>query len=174
MENKNSTEDLKILRNYALGVTGFATAVSTILIQALHFKPEPTIICVSAFAILMLLIVYLINKAEDRNAKRLSSHIDESTQMIKGFSTRLDNVDSALLEIQRSTLRTEMNNAIFRHPENHDTILKMAERYFLPVEQGGCNGNWVASDTFQLWAEKENELGRPVKIPLMLQKYIKE
>lgn len=163
MENKNSTEDLKMLRNYALGVTGFATAISTILIQIFHFKAEPTIVCVIAFSILMLLIVYLINKAEDRNVKRLSSHIDESTKMINSFSGRLDSVDSALLEIQRSTLRTEMNNAIFRHPENHDTILRMAERYFGKQTEGGLEADWYESSLFLDWAEKEQ-----VKLPASL------
>lgn len=170
----NSADDLKTLRNWALGVAGFSTTISAILVQALHFPVEPTLICVLGFACLMLLIVYLINKSEQRQKLLLKTHIDESSEITKGFDKRLDYIDKLLLEIQRSSLRIELGNEIKRHPENHDTILKMAERYFLPVEQGGYNGDWVASDAFQLWAEKENEHGRPVKIPLILQKYIKE
>ena len=63
MEKDNtasSVEDLKSLRNWILGIIGFATAVSTFLVQALHFRPEPTILAVSGFACALVLIVVLI------------------------------------------------------------------------------------------------------------------
>ena len=163
-ENKNSKEDLVTLRNYTLGVVAFATAVSTLLIQVLHFRVEPTIACTLAFACMMLLIVYLIGRAESRNQLILRNHIDESDTKIESFDKRLDSIDSCLLEIQRSTLRTELNNAIFRHPENHDSILKMAEKYFGKPEDGGLNANWYMSSVFLDWAEKEK-----VKLPISLQ-----
>ena len=159
-ENKNSKEDLVTLRNYVLGVVGFATAVSAVLIQALHFRAEPTIICVAAFAVLMLLIVFLISKSEKREAQSLTKHIDDSNKTIERFDNRLESIDKVLLDIQKSTLRTELNSEMYRNPENHDTILKIAEKYFLPIEKGGLQGNWYMASKFYEWAAHEK-----VKLP---------
>lgn len=159
-ENKNSKDDLITLRNYTLGVVAFATAVSTLLIQVLHFRTEPTIACTLAFACMMLLIVYLIGRAEKRNQTILENHIQDSDNTVQKFSKRLTSIDDILSEIQGSTLRTELNNAIFRHPENHDTIIRMAEKYFVALDQ-----NWVMLDTFLNWVDSENKAGREVHIP---------
>lgn len=165
---KNSIEDLKTLRNWILGVATFATSISTFLVQALHFRLEPTLLVVLAFSILIIVIVFLINRVEKRQEEKLESHIKHSETNTTKLNNRLDFIDKVLLDIQRSTLRTEMNNEIARHPENHDTILRMAQRYFLPVEAGGLGANWVQADLFLSWAEKENAKGRPVHIPVDL------
>lgn len=159
-ENKNSKEDLITLRNYTLGVVGFATAVSTILIQLLHFRAEPTIACSAAFACMMLLIVYLIGRAENRNQLMLRDHIDESGVIIGELDKRLGLINDVLVDVQASTLRTEMNSAMFRTPENHDTIIRMAERYFVELGQ-----DWVMTDTFLAWVESEENKGRKVHVP---------
>lgn len=163
MENKNSTEDLKTLRNYVIGVAGFATTVSAILIQVFHFKAEPTVACAIAFACMMLLIVYLIGRAEKRNQVMLQSHIDESNTVIGGFDKRLDSIDNVLLDIQKSTLRTELSNEINRNPSNHDTIIRMGEKYFCRL-----NGNWVMLDAYKSWMESEEKTGRKVHLPTEL------
>lgn len=159
----NSVEDLKTLRNYVLGVAGFATTVSAILIQALHFPTEPTLICVAGFALVMLLIGFLINRAEQRQALALKKHQEESDKTIQEFKGDLSFLKTMALENQRSGLRNEMNGEIYRNPANHDTILQLARRYF--VEMGG---DWVQTDLFLSWAEKENAKGRPVHIPVDL------
>ena len=166
-ENKNSKEDLISLRNYTLGVVAFATAVSTILIQVLHFRTEPTIACTLAFSCMMLLIVYLIGRAERRNQKILENHITGSDNKFGCFEKKLNSIDEVLTSIQASTLRIELNNMIYRHPENHDTIIKMAERYFCELGQ-----NWVMVDVFSNWIDNENKSGREVHIPAELVKTI--
>ena len=162
-ENKNSREDLITLRNYTLGVVAFATAVSTLLIQVLHFRTEPTIACTLAFACMMLLIVYLIGRAENRNQLMLRDHIDESSVVVGGFEKRLGSIDDVLVDIQASALRTEMNSVMFRTPENHDTIIRMAEKYFVELGQ-----DWVMTDTFLSWVESEEKAGRKVHVPASL------
>lgn len=99
----------------------------------------------------------------------LQSHIDESNMVIDGFDKRLDSIDNVLLDIQKSTLRTEMSNEMARHPENHDTILKMAEKYFGKKEEGGLQANWYMSSKFLDWAEKEK-----VKLPSSLKNVVRD
>ena len=160
-ENKNSKEDLITLRNYTLGVVGFATAVATVLIQVLHFRTEPTVACTLAFACMMLLIVYLIGRAEKRNSDRLSKHIAEGDKALNG-------IQESLNDIKASTLRTEMNNEIYRNPQNHDTIIRMAEKYFGKKEDGGLGANWVEKELFLTWVDEEKAKGREVHIPKAL------
>lgn len=160
---KNAIEDIKTLRNWAIGIAGFATTISAILIQVFHFKPEPTIAAVVGFALLMLLVVFLIDKSETRTNIILRDHIEERIESDKEIAKRFDSIDACLLDIQRSSLRIELGNEIKRHPENHDTILKMAERYFLSPEEGGLRGDWYMSSVFLEWAEKEN-----IKLPKSL------
>lgn len=155
MQNTSSLDDLKSLRNYVLGVTGFATAVSTILIQVFNFRPEPTIACVIAFACMMLLIVYLIGQSEKRQLNHLQNHAQESNQMMSKSDKRLTIIEDILVDVQKSTLRTEICNEIERNPHNHDTIMKMAEKYFVTLK-----ADWYLTNRFLDWAEKEQ-----VKLP---------
>lgn len=157
---KNSIEDLKALRNWTLGIAGFATTISAILIQIFHFKPEPTISAVLGFALTMILVVGLMCRTEKRIQSTLKNHINESDQVFEKFTNRLDTIDKNLLDIQQSSLRIELGNEMKRHPENHDTILRMAEKYFLSPEHGGLGGDWYMSSKFLEWAEKEK-----VKLP---------
>ena len=77
-------------------------------------------------------------------------------------------IEESLNEIKASTLRTEMNNEIYRNPQNHDTIIRMAEKYFGKKEDGGLNANWVEKELFLTWVDKENEAGREVHLPKAL------
>ena len=160
MDGKDSKEDLITLRNCVIGVVGFATTVSAVLIQVFHFRPEPTIVCAAAFAILMLLIVFLIGKAERRSNKNLEKHIKDSEEVQQSMKQDLQDIKNMLLENGRSTLRLELNEEINLRPENHDTILRMGKRYFLDMQ-----GDWVETDAFQKWIDSENAAGRKVNIP---------
>ena len=157
---ENPTEDIKLLRNYVLGVVGFATAVSAVLIEALHFRAEPTIICVIAFACMMLLVAFLINKSEKRQAKVLEKFREENEVMTTSFKEDLTYLKDMALENQRSAVRAEMDNEIFRNPANHDTIIKYAYRYFKELD-----ANWVQTEKFLSWADNEKKAGRPVHLP---------
>lgn len=156
-------EDLKNLKNYVLGIAGFSTSVSAVLIQIFHFPTEITVAMMILISCLFIVIVYLIGRAEGRQKRMLEAHVKASTKTIRGFDKRLDMIDSVLADIQKSTLRTEICNEIERYPENHDTIIRMGERYFCEL-----GGNWVMFDLYQRWIDSENAEGRPVYLPPQL------
>lgn len=160
MAQNESLEDLKTLKGYALGVVGFATAISAILVQALHFPTEPTLLTVAGFAGLMLLIAYLINRSEQRQRVLLKSHTEEADMLVGELKEDLTYLKDMALESQRSTLRIEMNDEIHRNPANHDTIIRMAERYFLTLK-----GDWVMTSLFLDWVDNEKKAGREVHVP---------
>lgn len=160
MAQNESLEDLKTLKGYALGVVGFATAISAILVQALHFPAEPTLLIICGFAGLMLLIAYLINRSEQRQRVLLKSHVEEANMLTSELKEDLTYLKDMALENQRSTLRIEMGDEIHRNPANHDTIIKMAERYFVTLK-----GDWVMTNLFLDWVDNEKKAGREVHVP---------
>lgn len=160
MAQNESLEDLRTLKGYALGVVGFATTISAILIQALHFPIEPTLLTVAGFALVMLLIAFLINRSEQRQKALLKSHIEEEDMIFGELKEDLGYLKDMALESQRSTLRIEMNDEMHRNPANHDTIIKMAERYFVDLK-----GDWVMTSLFLDWVDNEKEAGREVHVP---------
>ena len=154
------SEDLKNLRNWILGVVGFATTLSTFLVTALHFPLEQTIGGMSMIALVFVIVVYLIGKSEQRALKAVKEHRQMSDGQVDRLTTAIENLTQICRDTEASTLRIEMNDEIHRHPENHDTILKMAERYFVVLGR-----DWVETDLFLQWKEDEEQAGRKVHIP---------
>lgn len=153
-------DDLKECKGYILGVVGFATTVSVFMVQVFHFQLEPTLIGVCSVALCMLLIGFFINRSEKREQLALERHKQESSERTKYLQDSLDEIKKLTLETRLDSIRTLLTMYINTQPENHDTILKIAQRYF--VEYGG---DWVMTDEFLKWAERENEAGRKVHLP---------
>lgn len=153
-------DDIKSSKGYVLGVIAFATTVGTFLIQVLHFRPEPTLTAVASLAVFVLFLSWLIDRSEKRSEKRLKEHETAMNQKIDGYDSKLDKIYDMSLENQRSSIRIEMNSYIRNDPNNHDTILAYAEKYFVEL-----NGDWKETDIFFGWIEAEDEAGRTVHIP---------
>ena len=156
-------DDIKTSKGYILGVIAFATAVGAFLTQVLHFKTEPTLASVAGMAVLVLYLAWLIQQSEKRQEARMKAHEKDVEVKMVGYDNQLAMIIDICKENQLSSLRTEMGNVIKRNPENHDTILKYAERYFVELD-----GDWVQTDLFFGWIERENEAGRTVHIPPQL------
>ncbi len=162
-------DDIKSSKGYILGVIAFATAVGAFLTQVLHFKPEPTLVSVAGIAVLVLYLAWLIQQSEKRQEARLKAHEKEVGIKMTNYDNQLVTIIDICKENQLSSLRTEMDNEIARNPSNHDTILRYAERYFIEL-----GGDWVQTDKFFAWVEKEAETGRPVHVPPILMNNIQQ
>lgn len=160
MGENQSLEDLKMLRNYLLGTIAFTTAVSTLLIQVFHLRSEPTLICVGGVGILFLVITFLIGKSENRQKAALLEHQKDAKQIVVNLGKNIEEMKDLIQDSRMSALRIEMNSEINFHPENHDTILKYAYKYFEELK-----GDWVETEIFATWMENEKTAGRPVNLP---------
>lgn len=56
-----------------------------------------------------------------------------------------------LREIRLDTTRTQLIMLMEHQPHNHDTIVKVAERYFCELM-----GDWYLTSLFRDWAKREN------------------
>lgn len=106
-------------------------------------------------------------------ANYVSSHknkkvVDAINVKISPIAKRLRAAEQKLEQVSQDTTRIQMMDEIHRHPENTDTILKIAERYF--VEQ---SGNWVATSEFIKWA-KNNGVAVPANIATMVKKNVED
>lgn len=159
----SAIDDLNAGKGWIMGIIAFTGAVAGVSTTIFGWEVEK----VTAVALVAVGVViglgFVIQRSENRSAQRLEAHIKESNTHAEGVNNSLNSIKDMLLESQRSTLRIELNNAIARTPENHDTILRMAERYFSPIEKGGLEGNWYESSIVLDWAAEEG-----VKLPTSL------
>lgn len=63
---------------------------------------------------------------------------------------KLEKQDEELHEIRLDTTRTQLIMLMEHQPHNHDTIIKVAERYFVALE-----GDWYLTSLFKDWAKSE-------------------
>lgn len=134
-------------------------------------KIETIIVAIlgAASGILGGILGYIKFFAERRDKKRseaIRSIIrDEITPIVERqdqIVERLDEIeshnkiqDSEIHDIRLDTTRTQLYFKMEHDIHNHDTILKIAHKYFVVLK-----GDWVATVDFLAWAEKEG-----VKIP---------
>lgn len=168
MDKKQTVfDDLKDCKGYILGVVAFATGVGAFMTEVMGFRKEPTTIGVAGVAICMLFVGMLINRSEKRQMNALKSHQENLNGIIDGFNSSLKEIKDLSVENRLEGLRTLLTMYINTQPENHDTILKIAQRYFIEYE-----GDWVMTDEFLKWADSENEKGRPVHVPAVLSRTV--
>lgn len=66
--------------------------------------------------------------------------------------------DEQLIQIHLDTTRTQLYFKMEHDTHNHDTIFKIANRYFVEL-----HGDWVATVDFLNWAKKEKiEIPKPI------------
>lgn len=143
-------DNVKELRAWVLGAITFDITVTTLLINVFQVDLVKTTIATTATTVVALAIIFLIYQSESRSRTELQKHIDTSTELIDEVRSGMDEIKEMLLDSSKSTLRIEINEEINTNPHNHDTILKMAEKYFCELD-----GDWYMTNRFIDWAEKE-------------------
>ena len=144
-------DNVKELKGWIAGAIGFDATVTGLLVAVFQVDAVKTTIATTATTIVALAIIFLIYKSEARSRKELQDHIDESNILTKTVSNGLEDLKEMIRENGKSTLRLEINDEMLRNPHNHDTILKMGEKYFCEMD-----GDWYMTNRFLDWVEKEN------------------
>lgn len=145
-------DNVKELKAWILGAIAFDAAVTSLLVTVFEVDAVKTTIATTATTVVALAIIFLIYRSEKRTKAELQQHIDDSNKLVAGLKTDIEDIKSMILDNGKSTLRIEINEELIQNPHNHDTILKMAEKYFSPP----MNGDWYMTNRFLDWAEKEN------------------
>lgn len=144
-------DNVKEMKGWILGAIGFDAAVTTLLVTIFEVDMVKTTIATTATTIVALAIILLINKSEARSRQGLQDHIEEANILTNELKNDMSEIKELIKENGKSTLRLEINDEMLRNPHNHDTILKMGERYFCEMD-----GDWYMTNRFLDWVEKEN------------------
>ena len=144
-------DNVKEMKGWILGAIGFDATVTGLLVTIFEVDAVKTTIATTATTLVALAIIFLIYKSEARSRQELQEHIDESNTLTKTITDGLEDLKEMIRENGKSTLRLEINDEMLRNPHNHDTILKMGEKYFCEMD-----GDWYMTNRFLDWAEKEN------------------
>ena len=123
-------DNVKEMKGWIVGAIGFDASVTTLLVTIFEVDAVKTTIATTATTIVALAIIFLIYKSEARSRKELQDHIDEANTLTGEIKSGMDEIKTMLKENGKSTLRLEINDEMLRNPQNHDTILKMGEKYF--------------------------------------------
>lgn len=143
-------DNVKQLKAWILGAITFDVTVTSLLITVFQVDLLKTTVATTATTIVAIAIIFLIYKSEARTKAELQKHIDTSNKLIGEMCSGMGEIKDMLLDNSKSTLRIEINEEININPHNHDTILKMAEKYFCELK-----GDWYMTNRFLDWAEKE-------------------
>lgn len=144
-------DNVKELKGWIAGAIGFDATVTGLLVAVFQVDAVKTTIATTATTIVALAIVFLIYRSEARSRSELRSHIDEANGLVKNLTNGIDELKEIVKDTAKSTLRLEINEEMAKNPHNHDTILKMGEKYFCEMD-----GDWYMTNRFLDWAEKEN------------------
>lgn len=145
-------DNVKEIRAWVIGAIAFDATVTTLLVTIFEVDMVKTTIATTATTIVALAIISLIYKSEARSRKELQTHIDESNKLVTDLKKDISEIKKMILDTGKSTLRIEINEEMLQEPHNHDTILKMAEKYFSPP----MNGDWYMTNRFLDWVEREH------------------
>lgn len=90
------------------------------------------------------LIKFLLEFIDKKRGNTLDAKLAPITK-------KLEEQQEELHQIRLDTTRTQLIMLMEHQPHNHDTILKVAERYFCQL-----SGDWYCTSLFRGWAKKEN------------------
>lgn len=92
---------------------------------------------------------------EAKRGRKTQQIIDEAVKpLIKGRDENKKNIEDlakVVDDIRGDTIRLQLNDLIERDPQNIDTILKVAEFYFIDMQK-----NWWMASKFKKWAKQHD------------------
>lgn len=187
MDNDKKEQNPKSVWNdiskAAKRITAVITAVgvfATFIIKVFGTPSDLTYVIGGAMGAILLLISFYVDKQsfylhqeiieyEEKSKKDFYEIMKKAKQetydMKKDSNDKISLLDNNIKEIleisketQKDTTRIQLLMVIQQQPNNVDTILKLAERYFVKLK-----GDWYATSEFNKWV-KEHDVGLPIHI----------
>ena len=141
-------DNVKEMRNWIIGAIGFDASVTGLLISTFNVDPVKTTIATTATTLVALVIIWLIYRSESRTRNELQEHIKASNELREELKECMVDNKKMMTDIRRDTLRIQLSQYMKDQPENIDTIIKIAEEYFVHLK-----GDWYATSEFRKWAK---------------------
>lgn len=173
MENKSVWSDIKKVWVRIAGVIAAVGVISTFLVQFVHTPPELTYSIFACLGIILLIVSFYVDKQNEytqEEMKKLEStarndftkameaqrqmqeeYKKDSDERLESFRDVVKELVDTTKETRRDTLRIQLLMLMRDQENNIDTILKLAQTYFVEL-----HGDWYMTSEFTKWAKKHD------------------
>ena len=151
-ETKSVWTDIATVWKRVAAVITASGALSAFLVGMFNFHAGKTILITSAAGIIILVISFYVDRQtkyiEENFHSVLSNHESKAAKEVKIMNESITTIKDITLDTRKDTLRIQLMMLIQNQPENIDSILKLAETYFVKL-----HGDWYMSSEFKKWAK---------------------
>lgn len=178
MNNENNKiksvwTDISKVWSRIAGVIGAIGIVSTFIVKVFNTRPEITYSLFGCLGALLLIISFYVDKQIEYTHQKIvtseqKARADfqkimleardqtlgmkaDSDKKINDLTDNLSTILDLAQETRRDTVRIQLIMVLKHQPENIDTILKLAEVYFVEL-----HGDWFMTSEFINWAKAHN------------------
>lgn len=159
---KSVWDDISFAWKRVAAVIAAVGALSAFLINTFDFHSGKTILIAGTAGLVVLIVSFYVDRQtkyiEENFHTALSNHESEAATITKTISSNVEDIRNITLDTRKDTLRIQLMMMIQNQPENKDTILKLAETYFVKM-----HGDWYMTSEFTNWADTHG-----VKIPAVI------
>ena len=171
MENNKSVwDDIKKVWGRIAAVIVAVGTIATVVTQVFHTPPEFTYTVFICIGLVLLIVSFYVDKQTQYTNERINlvehraredftkamqeqkkmqeEYKQDSDNRIESFKDDVKELIETTKETRRDTLRIQLLMILTHQPENVDTILKLAETYFVNL-----HGDWYMTSEFNKWAK---------------------
>ena len=159
MNNKSVWDDISKYWKRIAAVIAAAGVLTTFIVNVFNAPTDKVLIITGGTGVILLLISFYVDKQtqyireeitqhKKNSDENLANHIKESNQIINGFTNTLSEIKKTGEDTRKDTLRIQLLMVMKDQPENKDTILRLAQTYFVSLK-----GDWYMTSEFNKWAK---------------------
>jgi hypothetical protein len=151
VEQKSVWNDISKVWGRIAAVLVAVGVIATFITKVFNTPPEITYSVFAGLGITLLLISFYVDKQAEYTHNELAAHIKDSTNIRNEITSSLKDLKEITLDTRKDTIRIQLLMVMKDQPDNIDTILKLAETYFVKLE-----GDWYMTNEFNKWAKKHD------------------
>ena len=158
-ENKKSAwNDLKINWKILTGVLAGVGVLTNFVCELFKWPVEKVMPVFAIMGVMIIILSWYVDRQSKYNHEELKEHIDNSGKVFCEINNTLKGLTEVTNDTRKDTLRIQLSMYIENQPDNIDTILKLAEVYFVQL-----GGDWYMTNEFMKWA-KAHDVVVPISI----------
>ena len=179
-ETKSVWSDVKSIWGRIAGVIAAVGVLATFITKVFNTSPELTYGVFATIGIVMIILSFYVDRQAQYNHEEIVAYEaqarkdfievmqkarqqtldmkEDSNKKIEALTENIDKVLKVSKETRKDTVRIQLLMMIEHQPENVDTILNIAELYFIDLK-----GDWYMTNVFTKWA-KEHDVMVPTHV----------
>lgn len=162
MKKKTVWDDIASSWKRVAAVIAAVGIIATGIVKIFNTPQDITYTVVSIIGLALLILSWYVDKQtryifDDMEICKKELYIEfekhkkESDMVVNNINTNIDKLIKISQDTRKDTLRIQLLMVMKDQPENVDTILKLAQVYFVDLK-----GDWYMTSEFNKWAKKHD------------------